>query len=148
MTVPHTAGQHTWSGTSNGMTIHASISPETPHAGSPVTFTVHVSGPASDCCAVYIVFGDGGVTDGIGCPLPTTGGSATATFTHTYNKPGPHSMLIQAISHKCQDNGELYGTISNDAQNDFHMLFGREFLRAYQAHVTKVPARAESGARK
>jgi len=111
VTVPYTSGQHTWSGTSNGMTIRASISPTTPHAGSPVTFTVHVSGPANDCCAVYIVFGDGGITGQIDCPTPTTGGSATATYTHTYNKPGRHSMLIQAISNKCQDNGELYGTI-------------------------------------
>ena len=111
VTVAYTSGQHTWSGTSSGMTIHASISPTTPHAGSPVTFTVHVSGPENDCCAVYIVFGDGGTTGDISCPTPTTGGSATATFTHTYNKPGLHSMLIQAISNKCQDNGELYGTI-------------------------------------
>jgi hypothetical protein len=111
VTVPHTAGQHTWSGTSNGMTIRASITPEVPHAGSPVTFTIHVSGPEKDCCAVYVVFGDGGVTDGVDCSLPATGGSSTATFTHTYNKPGAHSMLIQAISNRCQDNGELYGTI-------------------------------------
>ena len=47
VTVPHTDGQHTWSGTSNGTTIRASISPEHPHAGSPVTFTFHVSGPES-----------------------------------------------------------------------------------------------------
>lgn len=39
---------------------------------------------------------------------------------------------------------ELYGTISKDAQNDFHALFGREFLRAYQAHVAKLPERGES----
>ena len=111
VTVPHTPGQHTWSGTSNGMTIRASISPQQPHAGSPVTFTVHVSGPENDCCAVYIVFGDGGVSSQVDCSLPTTGGSATATYTHTYNKAGPHHMLIQAVSGKCQDNGELYGTI-------------------------------------
>jgi FHA domain-containing protein len=40
--------------------------------------------------------------------------------------------------------GELYGTISKDAQNDFHLLFGHEFLRAYQAHVAKLPERGES----
>jgi hypothetical protein len=112
VTVPHTDGQHTWSGTSNGTTIRASISPEQPHAGSPVTFTVHVSGPENDCCAVYIVFGDGGTyPSGVSCPLPTTGGSATATYTHTYNKSGPHQMLIQAISCKRQDSGEIFGTI-------------------------------------
>jgi hypothetical protein len=109
--VPHTAGQHTWSGTSNGTSIRASISPQDPTAGSPVTFTVHVSGPTNDCCAVYIVFGDGGTTGGTSCPLPTTGGSATHSFTHVYNKPGPHHLLIQAISCHRQDSGELYGTI-------------------------------------
>jgi FHA domain-containing protein len=40
--------------------------------------------------------------------------------------------------------GELYGTIAKDAQNDFHLLFGHEFLRAYQAHVAKVPERGGS----
>ena len=34
--------------------------------------------------------------------------------------------------------GDLYGDISSQAQHDFNALFGREFLRAYQAEVAKL----------
>ena len=34
--------------------------------------------------------------------------------------------------------GELYGDISKEAQHDFSTLFGREFLRAYEAEVAKL----------
>ncbi len=33
---------------------------------------------------------------------------------------------------------ELYGAISKEAEDDFHTLFGREFLRAYQAQIAKL----------
>ena len=33
---------------------------------------------------------------------------------------------------------ELYGEISREAEDDFHSLFGREFLRAYQAQVAQL----------
>ena len=33
---------------------------------------------------------------------------------------------------------ELYGDISKEAEDDFHALFGREFLRAYEEQVAKL----------
>ncbi|MGH6647514.1 type VI secretion system-associated FHA domain protein TagH [Aquabacterium sp.] len=33
---------------------------------------------------------------------------------------------------------ELYGQISEEAAEDFHDLFGREFLRAYEAHIDQL----------
>ncbi len=33
---------------------------------------------------------------------------------------------------------ELYGEISKEAEDDFHTLFGREFLRAYQAQIARL----------
>ncbi|MHB8746684.1 MAG: type VI secretion system-associated FHA domain protein TagH [Gammaproteobacteria bacterium] len=33
---------------------------------------------------------------------------------------------------------ELYGEISKEAEDDFHSLFGREFLRAYQEQINKL----------
>jgi FHA domain-containing protein len=33
---------------------------------------------------------------------------------------------------------ELYGQISEEAAEDFHELFGREFLRAYEAHIDQL----------
>lgn len=111
VSLPHNPGQSSWSGTSEGISIRVSITPTAPRAGSPVTFTVRTSGQDQDCCAVYIVYGDGGTTESIDCPLPDTGGSTTVTRTHTYNKSGPHRMLIQAISDSCKRNGVLYATI-------------------------------------
>jgi FHA domain-containing protein len=40
--------------------------------------------------------------------------------------------------------GELYESISKEADGDFHSLFGREFLRAYQSHVAKIPEHGDS----
>ena len=40
--------------------------------------------------------------------------------------------------------GHLYGDITKEAESDFHTLFGQEFLKAYQAHVGKTPARGEA----
>jgi len=33
---------------------------------------------------------------------------------------------------------ELYQQISSDAADDFHELFGKEFLRAYEAHIDQL----------
>ena len=33
---------------------------------------------------------------------------------------------------------ELYGDISKEAEDDFHALFGREFLKAYEAQVAAI----------
>jgi len=33
---------------------------------------------------------------------------------------------------------ELYGQISAEASDDFHELFGKEFLRAYEAHIEQL----------
>jgi predicted component of type VI protein secretion system len=32
----------------------------------------------------------------------------------------------------------MYAEIADQAQNDFHEVFGREFARAYQAQVRKL----------
>jgi FHA domain-containing protein/type VI secretion system protein len=39
---------------------------------------------------------------------------------------------------------ELYGEISREAEDDFHSLFGREFLRAYQAQVAQLRDRSDT----
>jgi FHA domain-containing protein len=33
---------------------------------------------------------------------------------------------------------ELYGQISSEASDDFHELFGKEFLRAYNEHIDQL----------
>ena len=33
---------------------------------------------------------------------------------------------------------ELYGQISAEASDDFHELFGKEFLRAYEEHIEQL----------
>ena len=35
---------------------------------------------------------------------------------------------------------ELYRDIHNEAEDDFHAVFGKEFLRAYQAQIAKLEA--------
>ena len=42
---------------------------------------------------------------------------------------------------------ELYGDISKEAEDDFHALFGKEFLRAYQAQIDKLD-RDDEGAKR
>jgi FHA domain-containing protein len=34
--------------------------------------------------------------------------------------------------------GQLYGEISKEAENDFHTLFGEEFLKAYREHTRQI----------
>lgn len=36
---------------------------------------------------------------------------------------------------------EMYGQISTEAADDFHELFGKEFLRAYEAHIDQLKDR-------
>jgi FHA domain-containing protein len=33
---------------------------------------------------------------------------------------------------------EMYGQISSEAEDDFHELFGKEFLRAYEAYIDRL----------
>ena len=33
---------------------------------------------------------------------------------------------------------QLYGQISAEASDDFHELFGKEFLRAYNEHIDQL----------
>ena len=33
---------------------------------------------------------------------------------------------------------DLYGDISKEAEEDFHALFGKEFVRAYEAQIEKL----------
>jgi FHA domain-containing protein len=35
---------------------------------------------------------------------------------------------------------QMYGEISREAEDDFHALFGREFLRAYEEQVERLQA--------
>jgi FHA domain-containing protein len=39
---------------------------------------------------------------------------------------------------------ELYGSISREAETDFHFLFGEEFLRAYQAKARPLANAAKT----
>ena len=40
---------------------------------------------------------------------------------------------------------QMYGEISREAEDDFHALFGREFLRAYEEQVERLQAEREPG---
>ena len=40
---------------------------------------------------------------------------------------------------------QMYGEISREAEDDFHALFGREFLRAYEEQVDRLQAEREPG---
>ena len=43
---------------------------------------------------------------------------------------------------------DLYEDVSKEAEDDFHQLFGREFLRAYEAQVAKLAREDAANARK
>ena len=43
--------------------------------------------------------------------------------------------------------GELYKDLSHEAQDDFHALFGKEFLRAYEAQLDQLARDAQAGRR-
>ena len=40
---------------------------------------------------------------------------------------------------------QMYDEISREAEDDFHALFGREFLRAYEEQVDRLQAEREPG---
>ena len=42
---------------------------------------------------------------------------------------------------------EIYGDISKEAEDDFHALFGKEFVRAYEAQIAKLEQEDQDGAR-
>ena len=39
---------------------------------------------------------------------------------------------------------ELYGDISKEAEDDFHALFGKEFLKAYEAQIAELERLADA----
>lgn len=43
--------------------------------------------------------------------------------------------------------GELYKDLSQEAQDDFHALFGKEFLHAYEAQLDQIERDAQAGRR-
>ncbi|HEX8615268.1 MAG TPA: type VI secretion system-associated FHA domain protein TagH [Telluria sp.] len=43
--------------------------------------------------------------------------------------------------------GELYGDLAGEAQDDFHALFGKEFLRAYEAQLAQLDKDARAAGR-
>ena len=43
--------------------------------------------------------------------------------------------------------GELYKDLTQEAQDDFHVLFGKEFLRAYDAQLDRLDRDAQAGRR-
>jgi predicted component of type VI protein secretion system len=43
--------------------------------------------------------------------------------------------------------GELYKDLTQEAQEDFHALFGKEFLRAYEAQLDQLERDAQAGRR-
>jgi hypothetical protein len=95
------------------MRISMSMTPTTIRAGQVGHFTVSVTGPDQDCCAVAIVWGDGQQDPGqVDCMTGMGNGSgAHVAYDHIYNKPGPHHFLLQGISGGCNHNGEVYGTL-------------------------------------
>lgn len=114
VSVPYSSGQHSWSGTSDGIHLSMSMSPTTPKAGELVTFHITASGADDDCCGIYVVWGDGQVDPGNGVDCMSGlghGGSNSVTWQHVYNKSGRHTFLLQGISHHCDHNGELYGSL-------------------------------------
>jgi FHA domain-containing protein len=42
----------------------------------------------------------------------------------------------------------LYAEIAKEAEEDFHALFGREFLKAYEAQIAKLESRDKPGERR
>jgi FHA domain-containing protein len=40
---------------------------------------------------------------------------------------------------------ELYGDIAREAEDDFHALFGREFVRAYEAQLSRLALERNRG---
>lgn len=111
VTVRHFAGQHTWSGTSNGFRIAVSMSPATVRTGEWATFTMRISGDVAYCCDGYMVFGNGLTTGGSSCDRDQSGG-ATFTWRTMYNKARSYPLLMQATSSACgDDTGVLLGTV-------------------------------------
>lgn len=108
VTLPYRAGQTTWDATSNGIHLHVHIS-ATPRVGVPVTWTVTASDGDADCCGVSVVYGDGYQAPGQNDCLKLKG-TGELQRQHTFNRAGRHYFLVQGVSHRCDHNGEVYGS--------------------------------------
>lgn len=102
---PFKAGRTDWSGVSNGVTLHVVMSPASPRAGEPVTFTVEASTAAGLCCGLTLMTGDGGgdlfppapADQHSGCAAQEpTSNSVRAELHHVYNKAGRWNFSLTA----------------------------------------------------
>jgi hypothetical protein len=108
--VPYHDGQHHWSGVSDGISIDIRMSPDAPRTGEQVAFTITMSADR-DCCAPYMVFGNGYIGGDGDCQSPHQN-TTTVTFTTYYNSAGRHDFLTSATAGSCsRQQGTLYGTV-------------------------------------
>jgi len=108
---PYEAGRHSWTATSNGITMTVRMSPATPRAGETVTFDLHSSAPAR-CCYAYMVFGNGRGTPDVHCMEGPTGTANDVEFSTIYNRAGRYEFLAGAMRGKsCDDQGDIYAYV-------------------------------------
>ncbi|MGI8684590.1 MAG: hypothetical protein ACR2MO_05800 [Acidimicrobiales bacterium] len=113
---PYEAGRTAWSGVSNGITVSVAIDPPAPRVGDSVRFHVEASAGDLACCGFSIVYGDGGVTRPAatefrnGECVGTVPGTASADYTHVYNRPGRWEFGFQAATGACGTNA-TYGVL-------------------------------------
>lgn len=102
---PYEAGRVSWEGVSNGVTLRVRIDTPAPRVGDPVRFSVEAETPDHACCGLYLLYGDGGSSDGQmvwsgGCANAVPG-KATAEYTHVYNRAGRWEFSFQAATGRC-----------------------------------------------
>lgn len=109
VTVPYTPGQTYWDVTSHGIRLRVSMTKA--KVGVPMTWTVKASSADAGCCAIKMLFGDGGGEPRNGMPCGTA--DPDVSFTHTYNGAGRREFMLQAGTAKhCGDSQHavVYGT--------------------------------------
>ena len=95
-TVPSTM---TWSADRLGLTARITMTPATPRAGEPVTFSITLA-PVDGCCSASLAFGDGRVA-GVGVFHCTNTEPVRSAVTHTYVANGVYSINFEARTTPC-----------------------------------------------
>ncbi|MDQ3945338.1 MAG: PKD domain-containing protein, partial [Actinomycetota bacterium] len=103
---PYEAGRVAWEGVSNGVALRVRIDSPAPRVGEPVRFTVEAETHDHACCGLYLLYGDGGSSNGQmvwpggSCDTAVPGKSG-AGYTHTYNRAGRWEFSFQAVTGRC-----------------------------------------------
>ena len=65
-----------------------------------------------------------------------------AQLLHLQRQRAPVPVPAAALAQRIQ---QLFGQLSTEAEEDFHALFGRAFLQAYEGHLAQLKAADRPG---